>query len=229
MSHTDGVPDDRAEDDAEDRAEDRADDARPRTVAVLLAAGRGSRWEGEGHKLHAVVAGAPVVEHAVRAAVRAGIGPVIVVTGAVGLPDHLAALDGVTVVHNERWAAGQATSLAVGVRAADALGADAVVVGLGDQPFITAEAWRAVAASAGPIAVATYDGVPRNPVRLAREVWALLPTSGDEGARVVARMRPDLVEAVPCGGSPTDIDTVTDVHHAEERRPWQSRSSTNSP
>lgn len=198
-------------------------------VAVILAAGSGSRWQGVGHKLHALVDGVPVVEHAVRAAVRSGIGPVVVVTGAVALPDPVSSIERVTVVHNARWAEGQASSLAAGVAAAAALGADAIVVGLGDQPFITPEAWRAVAASSSDIAVATYDGEPRNPVRLSRAVWHLLPTDGDEGARVVARMRPELVEAVPCGGSPTDIDTVTDLEHAEERRPWQSRSSTNSP
>jgi molybdenum cofactor cytidylyltransferase len=199
------------------------------TVAVVLAAGSGSRWQGVGHKLHALVDGVPIVEHAVRAAVRSGIGPVVVVTGAVALPEPVASIEGVDVVHNERWIEGQATSIAAGIAAADALGAGAVVVGLGDQPFVTPEAWSAVAAASGAIAIATYDGEPRNPVRLAREVWDLLPTTGDEGARVLARMRPELVEAVPCGGSPTDIDTVTDLQNAEERRPWQSRSSTNSP
>lgn len=197
-------------------------------VAVVLAAGAGSRWHGDGHKLHAELGGSPVAAHAIGAAVDAAIGPVVVVTGAAPLPAACDAL-GVHVVANPRWADGQATSLAVGIATADELGADAVVVGLADQPFVTPEAWRAVAASTSPIAMASYDGRRRNPVRLAREVWPLLPQEGDEGARVLVRMRPDLVEAVPCGGSPADIDTVTDFEHAQERRTWQSRSSTNSP
>lgn len=205
------------------------------TVVVVLAAGGGSRWTGDGHKLLAPLAGEPVVLHAVRSAAASGVGPVVVVTGAVELPASVAALDGVTVVHHPGWAAGQATSLAAGLAAAAALGADAAVVGLGDQPFITPGAWRAVAAATSPIAMATYDGRPRNPVRLARSIWPLLPATGDEGARVVAQMRPDLVEQVPCPGSPADIDTVGDLiraadpNDAEDIRQWQNRSSTNSP
>jgi molybdenum cofactor cytidylyltransferase len=186
------------------------------TVAVVLAAGGGSRFEGPDHKLLMLLRGRPVVEHAVRAAVASAIGPVVVVTGAVELPGSVAALDGVEVAHNPRWADGQATSLAVATAAAERLGATAMVVGLGDQPFVTADAWRAVAASTSPIAVAHYDGRRGNPVRLARETWAWLPVEGDHGARNLIDARPDLVEPVPCPGSPDDIDTTSDLQRAEE-------------
>ncbi|MDJ0767736.1 MAG: nucleotidyltransferase family protein [Ilumatobacter sp.] len=203
--------------------EDRADDAHDRPeviVAVVLAAGSGSRFAADMHKLHAVIDGRPVGAIAIATAAEAGIGPVVVVAGAAEPPLPGAA---VRVVHNPDWQEGQSTSLQAGVRAANELGADAVVVGLADQPFVEAESWRRVAASRSPIAVATYDDEPRNPVRLHRSVWPLLPTEGDVGARGVARMRPDLVERVPCPGSPADIDTVEDLER------WQNRSSTNSP
>ena len=195
------------------------------TVVVLLAAGGGSRFGGREHKLLALLDGRPVAEHAISTALDAGVGPVVVVTGAtdlLGVDADL--LDRVHVVANPDWADGQSTSLRVAVETArDRFAAGAIVVGLADQPGVAAEAWRRVAASASPVAVATYDGARRNPVRLDRAVWNLLPESGDVGARLLVRLRPDIVEEVPCPGSAADIDTLEDL------RTWQSRSSTNSP
>jgi CTP:molybdopterin cytidylyltransferase MocA len=189
------------------------------TVAILLAAGAGSRFGGVGHKLDATIGGRSVAEIAIAAALDSGIGPVLVVTGAHRITFPAGAVE----VENPDWADGQITSLRRGIDAARDLGATAVVVGLADQPFVTAEAWRAVAASTSPIAVATYGGRRGNPVRLDHSVWHLLPESGDEGARGLIRVRPDLVEPIPCAGSPADIDTEEDL------RRWQSNSSTNSP
>jgi CTP:molybdopterin cytidylyltransferase MocA len=179
-------------------------------VALILAAGGGVRFTGTEHKLRALLDGRAVVAHAVGAAVEADIGPVVVVTGAVDITDLLPAE--VTVVHHDRWAEGIASSLRVGVDVARNLAADAVVVGLGDQPFVGFEAWRAVAAAGDrPIAIATYDGERSPPVRLSSEVWPLLPVSGDEGARALMRWRPELVGEVPCPGRAIDIDTQEDL------------------
>lgn len=173
-------------------------------AAVVLAAGGGSRFAGGGHKLLAPFRGRPLVAWALDAA--SALDELIVVTGAVDLPLPVGARE----VRNEHWADGQATSLAAGIAAAD--GHEAVVVGLGDQPLIPAEAWRRVAAaSASPIAVATYGGVRRNPVRLAAEVWPLLPSTGDEGARSLMAVRPALVTEVACPGAPADVDTWEDL------------------
>ena len=109
-------------------------------LAVVLAAGGGSRFTGAGHKLLAERGGRTVVEHAVAAAHEA-LGEVLVVTGAVRLPDAVTAAPGVRLIHNPDWADGQATSLATAITLAAADDTiDAVVVGLGDQPDITSDA-----------------------------------------------------------------------------------------
>jgi molybdenum cofactor cytidylyltransferase len=178
-------------------------------AVVLLAAGAGRRWDGEGHKLLAEFRGRPVVSWAAGAALAAGLDAVAVVTGAVDLTGALP--EGIDLLDNPRWEDGQSSSLQVAVGWATAAGHEAIVVGLGDQPLVPAEAYRAVARSTSPIAIATFDGAPRPPTRLASSVWPLLPTEGDEGARVVIARHPELVELVPCAGEAIDIDTLADL------------------
>lgn len=182
-------------------------------LGVVLAAGEGRRFRDTGGstpKLRTEVGGRALVRHAVDAALGAGLDEVVVVAGAVVLDDLV---DDVTVLRNQRWAEGMATSLQVALAHAESAGHAAVVVGLADQPGVTAAAWRAVAAAPDepPIAVATYGGSRANPVRLARAVWPQLPTSGDEGARGLMRGQPHLVREVPCIGAPDDVDTVEDL------------------
>ncbi len=178
-------------------------------AAVLLAAGGGTRFEGPEHKLLTPLRGRPLLRHALDAVLASGL-DTFVITGAVDVDDLLPST--VTVVHNPHWRDGQAVSVRAGIAAASAAGHDAVVVGLGDQPFVTAGAWRALADVAAPIAVATYDGVRGNPVRLGSEVWSMLPPSGDEVGRALMRSRPDLVTEIRCDGEATDIDTLEDLH-----------------
>lgn len=177
---------------------------------MLLAAGGGRRYAGATHKLLADFRGRPLVVWSVEAALAAGLDETVVVGGAVELDGVLPG--GVTLLENRSWVEGQATSLAVGLDWCRRQGHSAAVVGLGDQPLVPAGAWSAVAAApAAPIAVATYGGRRRNPVRLDCSVWPLLPVVGDEGARGLMRQRPELVAEVACEGDPADVDTVEDL------------------
>jgi molybdenum cofactor cytidylyltransferase len=181
--------------------------------AVVLAAGGGSRFAGDVHKLRAPLQGRPVLAWVLDEVTAAGFNEVLVVTGADDLDDVIEGADDgrLRVVRNQDWARGQATSLALAVAEAERAGHRAIVVGLGDQPMVPAAAWRTVGATAGPVVTASFDGHRRPPVKLERTVWPLLPAEGDEGARSLMRARPDLVHAVPCRGNPVDIDTVEDL------------------
>ena len=189
--------------------EDHREERRLGAAAVVLAAGAGERFEGERHKLLCEVRGVPLVRRAVDAALAAGLDETIVVMGAVDLLEVLP--EEVTVLHNEAWEQGQATSLAAAVSYAGSRGHRAVVFGCGDQPGVPAEAWAAVAAADCDLAVADFDGARRPPVRIGAALWSHLPLTGDEGGRVLMRRRPELVRAIPCEGNPDDIDTLEDL------------------
>lgn len=141
----------------------------------------------------------------------AGLDECVVITGAVELDE---VLGDTPAVHNPSWASGQRSSLLVAIDYARSRGHDAIVVGLADQPFVTASAWRAVAASDSPVAVASYGGRRGNPVRLHASVWDRLddPTADpDSGARSLVEQNPEMVRFVECDGSDDDIDTIEDL------------------
>ena len=180
------------------------------TAAVVLAAGGGTRFAGDDHKLLAKVGGRSIIAWSVAHALAAGLDETIVVTGAADVLGELP--DGVTVLHNHDWEAGQARSLRVAVRWAEMAGHESIVVGVGDQPLVPASAWQAVAAADElPIATALLDDHRAPPVRLDSSVWSILPIDGDEGARAVMRVRPELVSEVHCDGRPFDVDTLGDL------------------
>ena len=180
-------------------------------AGVLLAAGSGSRLGRP--KALVELDGVRLVDRGIWLLQSGGASPLVVVTGAapVSLPP------GVISVFNPDWASGMGSSLAVGLGAVPD-GSAAAVIALVDQPLVgPAAVDRLIAAFEGGarVAVAAYDGQPRNPVLIAREHWAEVAglAAGDVGARPFLRAHPDLVTLVECGdtGRPDDVDTPDDL------------------
>ena len=197
----------------------RLDAVRTTVAGVLLAAGEGSRF-GQPKAL-VELNGQTLAERGVGLLRAGGADPILVVTGAVPLE-----LDRTLTVDNPQWRTGMGSSLRAALHALTEAGRGpdigpdigAVVVALADQPLVGAEAVaRLIAAYRGgaSVAVAAYDGQPRNPVLLAREHWpeVIATATGDQGARTFLRTRPELVTLVECGdtGRPDDIDTPADL------------------
>ena len=116
------------------------------------------------------------------------------------------------VVIAEDWDDGQAASLRRGLAAAG--DAEAVVITLGDQPFITPQVIAAALDQLdGYDAVrAIYDGKPGHPVVLGRPVLAAAgELRGDQGAReLLARFRVRKWEAGHLADA-SDVDTPEEL------------------
>ena len=198
---------------------------RTSVAGVLLAAGEGSRF-GQPKAL-VELDGQTLAERGVNTLLAGGADPIVVVTGAARVE-----LDGIRTVYNQQWRTGMGSSLRAALRALPP-DVDAVVVALADQPLVGAEAVaRLIAAyrAGATVAVAAYEGKPRNPVLLAREHWpeVIATATGDQGARAFLRARPDLVTLIECGdtGRPDDIDTTADLDRiAGHRLPPQRVTS----
>jgi CTP:molybdopterin cytidylyltransferase MocA len=192
-------------------------------AAVILAAGGGQRFSANnpeapiGAKLFALIKDKPVLAWAIAPTLGAYFDEVIVVGGAANLEAIVP--DGVTLLQNDEWSQGLASSLHVALAWCHLQGHRRALVGLGDSPGLTTDAWSAVRnAPGGPIVFATYGGRRGHPVRLDAEVWPLMPLRGEEGARALVRERPDLASEVACSGEPADIDTLADLE--EWSRSW---------
>lgn len=186
-------------------------------AGLLLAAGTSSRMGRAKQLLD--WKGTPLVRHVAVQALASQLNRLTVVVGheAAAVERVLSDLD-VTVVRNNAFAEGQATSLRAGLAAlADA---DAVAVLLCDQPLVTptlidriVERWKQGQQSeTPPVALVPCFGEQRgNPVVLGRALFAELRSlTGDEGARRVLQRYGSRVDwfALDDPAIVADMDTV---------------------
>lgn len=191
-------------------------------LGVLLAAGTGSRFD-DGYKLLADLDGEPVVVRAAETLLDSSLDEVIGIVGYRG-EDVAPALEplGVETIENTDFAVGQSTSVRVGVAAARARDADAVLFALGDAPCVRPGTVDALLdtyhESDAGIVVPTHDGEHGNPVLFDRRHFdALVDLSGDTGGRTLFEKHHVKRVAVQDPGIHLDVDTVADLEELRQR------------
>jgi len=176
-------------------AQDR--DASQLIAGILLAAGQSTRFGRQ--KLLEPWNGEPLVRTTARCFLQAGLQPLIaVVSPDRRLVDALAGLT-VTIVENPRPQDGISRSIAIGVRALPAA-ANAALIGVGDQPYLTVEAIEALvkAFSPGRIVAPRWGDHRGNPPIFDRRYFAeLVALDGDVGGQRVITAHEDAVTEVP--------------------------------
>lgn len=168
-------------------------------VVIVLASGRGERFAASGgqvHKLKALLAGKPVLQHTLDA-VRAS-----------GLPWHL----------EDAGHPGMGDSIAAAVRnTADAPG---WLILPGDLPLVQPATLRevALALTRHPVVMPVFEGRRGHPVGFAAACGlALAGLKGNQGAAPVVAAYGAMEIIVNDIGSVTDIDTLSDLAVAEHR------------
>lgn len=186
-------------------------------VGILLAAGRGRRFDPSGARnklLQALPGGEPVVLASAR--VLLSVLPRVVAVVPPddgGVADALRAL-GCEVTLCPDADSGMAASLVHAIRHS-LPAADAWLVALGDMPFVQAQTLRALLDALGAgagIAAPVQGGRRGNPVAFGAEhLPALLALEGEHGARALLQAARVTQVAVDDPGIFRDIDTPADL------------------
>jgi molybdenum cofactor cytidylyltransferase len=183
-------------------------------VAVLLAAGRGSRFGGD-KLLHPLDDGVAIAAHAARNLLAVLPDVVAVVRwGDFPLYDMLEQ-EGCRVTMFQGAARGMGASLAHGI--AQSRNAEGWVVALADMPRISPQTIKRIVEALGNralIAAPAYKGERGHPVGFGAAMRdELLALDGDQGARAVLERHLDEVNLIECddAGILLDVDRKTDL------------------
>ena len=185
---------------------------------IVLAAGRGSRFNGAEHKLAQPLGPSTVLGCTLRHAIETHLAVVVVTTEPLaGLARRSVAARDVVVLPEVGSGAGSATlgmgySIAAGVSARpDASG---WLILPADMPLVLPASMLAVARQLEhhPVAYAQHRGRRGHPVAFSAELYSeLAMLSGDEGARRLIARYPAVGVELDDPGVLVDIDTEADL------------------
>jgi molybdenum cofactor cytidylyltransferase len=190
-----------------------------RIAAALLAAGRASRFGS--NKLEAILDGTMLGTHAARALKSIESDWLMAVCNPAHTNITSALRDiGFDILENDAPEAGLSHSLALAARAAERVGADALLIALADMPFVTSAHIRGLIEASGDhqgrrCAASACAARPMPPAIFPRAMFgALVKMTGDAGARSLLR---EAVVVTTDSASLADIDTVEDFRRLGAR------------
>lgn len=195
----------------------------PVPAAIVLASGMSIRFPGS-NKLLVSVGGIPLVRRVVAAYVQVAFSTILVVVGFEGqrVESALAGLP-VTAIANPDYAMGQSRSLVRGISALPA-GTPAALIGVADQPFLTAGVIRSIVdryrRSNARLVVPRFAGQRGNPALFRADLFPeLLAVEGDRGGRPVIVRHATEIEWVDFDDSRigVDIDTWEEYEAGQAR------------
>lgn len=193
--------------------------------AVILAAGQAKRMGRPKQLLP--LGNKPMVWHVAAAACRAGVGEVVVITGACGetVRQGLADLP-LRIVYNKNWFTGQASSIRVAVESLD-VRAKAVLFMLADQPLVDTELINGLVQtyriSGAGLVVPRWQNRRGNPVLfdLARWRTELLQLTGDQGARGILKAYPACIHYLEVSNPQIFCDVDTPEEYKQMQKLWE--------
>lgn len=200
-----------------------------RPAVVVLAAGRGMRFHGVGHKLeqrvelaNADTILARTLRHAMDTQLR-----VVLVTTPTLAPAALQLLPADDVVilpsvdsSGRPAGVGMGYSIAAGVSAAG--DAEGWLIVPADMPLLRPDSILAVAGALAhyPVAFAQHIGRPGHPVGFSSELYSeLVNLKGDEGARRIVARYPAYAVDLDDPGVLVDVDTADDLARLRNTQP----------
>ena len=193
-----------------------------KTGIIILAAGNSSRLGRPKQLLP--YRGKTLLAHIATEALNADLYPVVVVTGAyqAEVADSLRGQP-LELIFNPAWQEGMASGIVAGVSKILSLhpGAEAIIIAVCDQPFISSALLRQLVASydtskKGIVACAYADSVG-TPVLFERPYFEqLLSLSGSEGAKKLLKQHPTDLATIPFPQGHIDIDTEEDIQKLRE-------------
>lgn len=192
-------------------------------TVIVLAAGRGSRFQGPQHKLaQPFEGGAPVLVCTLRRVVATQMKVVVVTTAALEpLARSVVASRDVVVLPpaDSMPGLGMGSSIAAGVEARPH--APGWLMLPGDMPLVRPSTLTVVASALQlhPVAYAQHTGRRGHPVGFSAELFTdLVMLQGDEGARRLVARYPSQAVDVDDPGALIDLDTVEDFAAAQRHQ-----------